>query len=41
MNSIPTISEVEYQVMKIIWELAPISPNDIIASLEQKLSEGR
>jgi BlaI family penicillinase repressor len=36
--TILTISEAEYQVMKIIWERVPISTNDIIVSLEQTTS---
>lgn len=33
MNTMPTISEAEYQVMKIIWANAPISTNEVIEKL--------
>lgn len=36
MNTVPAISEAEYQVMKVIWAAdAPISTNDVVASLEK------
>lgn len=38
MNSVPAISEAEYQVMKIVWESAPINTNEIIAKLEATTS---
>lgn len=33
MKKLPQISEAEYEVMKIIWENAPISTNDVIEKL--------
>ena len=33
MQKFPQISEAEYEVMKIIWEKAPVSNNDICAAL--------
>lgn len=33
MRDLPKISEAEYEVMKIIWEQAPISTNDVVALL--------
>lgn len=35
MNKLPTISEAEYEVMKIVWENAPISTNDVVAKLSE------
>lgn len=35
MSNVPTIPEAEYQVMKIVWECAPISTNDVVAKLEK------
>ena len=29
MKSLPQISEAEYEVMKIVWEYAPISTNEV------------
>lgn len=29
MRSLPQISEAEYEVMKIVWKLAPINTNEI------------
>ncbi len=33
MQKFPQISEAEYEVMKVIWEKAPVSTNDICATL--------
>jgi BlaI family penicillinase repressor len=33
MNTLPQISEAEYEVMKIIWRDAPISTNEVIEKL--------
>lgn len=33
MNQLPQISEAEYEVMKIVWEHAPISTNEITERL--------
>lgn len=33
MSNLPQISEAEYEVMKIIWQYAPISTNDITDKL--------
>ena len=38
MNSIPQISEAEYEVMKVIWNYAPISTNDVIDKLSSTTS---
>ncbi|QEH70068.1 BlaI/MecI/CopY family transcriptional regulator [Cellulosilyticum sp. WCF-2] len=38
MNSIPQISEAEYEVMKVIWHYAPISTNDVIDKLSSTTS---
>lgn len=36
MKKIPSISEAEYQVMKVIWaEGVPISTNEVVKKLEQ------
>lgn len=35
MNTLPTISDAELQVMKIIWTEAPISTNDVVEKLEK------
>jgi len=35
MRNIPTISDAEYQVMKIIWANAPISTNEVVEKLEK------
>ncbi|MGL6200541.1 MAG: BlaI/MecI/CopY family transcriptional regulator [Lachnospiraceae bacterium] len=35
MNNIPSISDAEYQVMKVIWENAPISTNEVVEKLEK------
>ncbi|SFP68925.1 penicillinase repressor BlaI [Salibacterium halotolerans] len=33
-NKIPTISESEWEVLKLLWEKAPQTANDIISSLQ-------
>lgn len=33
MHSLPQISEAEYEVMKVVWEHAPISTNEITERL--------
>ncbi len=33
MNSLPAISQAEYEVMKIIWKYAPISTNDVVEKI--------
>lgn len=33
MKKVPSISEAEYQVMKVVWEYAPISTNEVIDKL--------
>lgn len=33
MSQLPQISEAEYEVMKIVWEYAPISTNEITEKL--------
>ncbi len=38
MKHIPQISEAEYEVMKVIWNYAPISTNDITDKLLQTTS---
>lgn len=35
MSKMPQISEAEYQVMKVIWESAPISTNEVTDRLTQ------
>ena len=35
MNKLPQISEAEYEVMKIIWDHAPISTNEIVELLSK------
>lgn len=36
MKNIPKISEAEYEIMKVIWECAPISTNDVIEKFQGK-----
>lgn len=38
MNSLPQISEAEYEVMKIVWREAPISTTAVTEILTQKTS---
>lgn len=33
MNKLPTISEAEYEVMKVIWAHAPISTNEVVSKV--------
>ena len=33
MSKLPTISEAEYEVMKIVWASAPISTNEVVERL--------
>lgn len=33
MSKLPTISEAEYEVMKIVWASAPISTNEVVEKL--------
>lgn len=36
MRELPSISEAEYQVMKIVWANSPISTNDVVERLEKQ-----
>ncbi len=36
MKNIPKISEAEYEIMKIIWECAPISTNEVVEMFNDK-----
>lgn len=36
MKHLPQISEAEYEVMKVVWEHAPISTNDVTEILTKK-----
>ena len=36
MKKIPRISETEWEVMKVVWELAPCSASQIIEALNQR-----
>lgn len=38
MHSVPAISEAEFEVMKIIWEYAPITTNEVIEKLSTSSS---
>ena len=38
MKALPQISEAEFQVMKIVWEHAPVSTNEIVEKLETTTS---
>jgi len=38
MSDMPTISDAEYQVMKVIWAGAPISTNEVIEKLKKTTS---
>lgn len=35
MKQLPQISEAEYQVMKVIWQFAPVSTNEVTDRLTQ------
>ena len=39
MSSLPQISEAEYEIMKVIWEYAPVNTKEIVAVTHKK--EGR
>ena len=36
MNTLPQISDAEFEVMNIIWKYAPINTNDIIEKLSKE-----
>ncbi len=38
MKPLPQISEAEYEVMRIVWQDAPISTNEIVEKLEKTTS---
>jgi len=38
MGQVPAISEAEFQVMKIIWEYAPVSTNEVVLKLQETTS---
>lgn len=38
MRSLPQISEAEYEVMKIVWKLAPVNTNEITELLSKTTS---
>lgn len=40
MNRLPQISEAEFEVMKIVWQYAPISTNEITKRLVKTTSWG-
>ena len=33
MNTLPQISEAEFEIMKVVWKYAPISTNEITEKL--------
>lgn len=35
MNTTPSISEAEFQVMKVIWEKSPVSTTEVVTELEK------
>lgn len=35
MNTLPQISEAEFEIMKVVWKYAPISTNEITEKLLQ------
>ncbi|WP_413523248.1 BlaI/MecI/CopY family transcriptional regulator [Lactococcus raffinolactis] len=35
MNITPSISEAEFQVMKVIWEKSPVSTTEVVTELEK------
>lgn len=37
MGNLPKISEAEWEVMKIVWENNPLTSNEVIESLENKM----
>ncbi len=38
MEPLPQISEAEYEVMRIVWQQAPVSTNEIVEKLETTTS---
>lgn len=38
MEPLPQISEAEYEVMRIVWQHAPVSTNEIVEKLETTTS---
>jgi BlaI family penicillinase repressor len=38
MNSIPQISEAEWEVMKVLWEKSPLSASEVVEIFEGKSS---
>lgn len=38
MGNLPKISEAEWEVMKIVWENNPLTSNEVIESLENKMN---
>lgn len=38
MSNLPTISEAEYQVMKLVWKKAPISTTEVVEELAKTTS---
>ena len=36
-KEIPNISESEWEVMNVLWEKAPLTANDVISSLQEKI----
>ena len=40
MNRLPQISEAEFEVMKIVWQYAPVSTNEITDRLMKTTSWG-
>lgn len=38
MNDIPRISEAEWEIMKLIWKSSPITSDEIISSLSDKIN---
>jgi BlaI family penicillinase repressor len=38
MNELPRISEAEWEVMKVFWEYAPITANEMIEKLKGQVS---
>lgn len=35
-KEIPNISESEWEVMNVLWKMAPLTANDVISSLQEK-----
>ena len=40
MNRLPQISEAEFEIMKIVWQYAPVSTNEITDRLMKTTSRG-